>query len=223
MGNGVERLREIFSNFRRTTFCRFMDDVFKLILVIYSFGIIGFADFDAAKEIVIAKIVIAVLMVLFYFIKYFHYTRVFIMGFAAQLMLHHILTQRPDLSTAAAAEIIKFVLVVATDLFALVLFCSVLMSVKVFYPLIKFVFYSMIALLTLLFHFSLESFDCLDLVSTFEEYKACKKDYGYLEAFSVSTLNIFVIYISVFEALSNVAVFLVKKRKREPNSPAEQG
>ncbi|MCR8641511.1 hypothetical protein NV379_02470 [Paenibacillus sp. N1-5-1-14] len=101
----------------------------------------------------------------------------------------------------------------------LIFFCSLFRVLKQGTVVIKLIFYIIIALMTASFTFEI-GFEgipkCIDF-QDFSKYQQCVKAFEPFETFKSNLLNILIIGISLFEALSNLLtlIFPEAKKKRE--------
>lgn len=101
------------------------------------------------------------------------------------------------------------------DLLIFVILSALLKVILDFPSAIKFIFYVLIALTTYLLNFQIKSYDCIDMVD-YEKYQACVRAMSDVDLIKNNTVNIFVIAISIFEALSNViSIFKSNKKKND--------
>lgn len=204
-------------SFSNSTFYHFLNDFCRVTLLCYSIGLCLYNGFSWSFYFFVQTIIFAALFTYFLFrSRSLKLTRIFILGFLTQLLIFDfsklsIFSLNPD---PTDTEINTYIIRLLFELAIFVLICSVFTAFSKTPVIMKLVFYVLIALITFLFQFMIQTIDCFALDS-YVEYRKCKMAFQKYELFKNNTLNILVICISLFEALSNGIDLITSRNKNK--------
>lgn len=167
-------------------------------------------------HIIQGSIVMVLVSYFFYPTRSKKFTRIFILGFLAQLLVFDLSRVMVFTDDNANSYLVRMLV----ELVVFTILCSVLKAILDFPSLIKLSFYLLIAVITYLFIFVLPSSNCIEQQS-YILYQGCIKAFQNYETLKSNTLNIFIICISVFEAMSN-GIEVYKKNKIKRNTECSQ-